>query len=50
VARPGAQLDEDAVVSWASTRLASYKCPSKVVFVDELPQNMTGKVLRRELG
>jgi long-chain acyl-CoA synthetase len=50
VARPGAQLDEDAVVSWAATRLASYKCPSKVVFVDELPQNMTGKVLRRELG
>jgi long-chain acyl-CoA synthetase len=50
VARPGAHLDEDAVVAWAATRLAGYKCPSTVAFVDRLPQNMTGKVLRRELS
>ena len=30
-------------------RLARYKCPSKVMFVDELPHNLTGKLLRRAL-
>jgi long-chain acyl-CoA synthetase len=29
--------------------LARYKCPSTVDFVDELPQGVTGKVLRRAL-
>ena len=33
----------------ASDRLARYKCPEKVMFVDELPQGLAGKVLRRAL-
>ena len=35
--------------SGASEHLARYKCPSKVLFVDELPRGMGGKVLRRVL-
>ena len=50
VLRPGADLDEEDVIAWAGARLAGYKCPSKVVFTRKLPQNVTGKVLRRELG
>jgi long-chain acyl-CoA synthetase len=49
VARPEAHIDEGDVIDWAASRLAGYKCPTKVLFVDELPVGMTGKILRREL-
>ena len=49
VAEQGVYLDEDAVIDHARTKLSRYKCPSKVQFVDELPVNATGKVLRRAL-
>lgn len=49
VAQQGVHLDEDAVIDFARTKLSRYKCPSKVQFVDELPVNVTGKVLRRAL-
>lgn len=49
VAESGAHLDEDSVIDHAKKKLSRYKCPSKVQFVDELPLNVTGKVLRREL-
>jgi long-chain acyl-CoA synthetase len=49
VVRDGADLDEDALIAWCGDRLARYKCPSKVLFVDELPRNLNGKLLRREL-
>ena len=45
----GHSIDEDEVIEWASDRLARYKCPEKVMFVDDLPQGMAGKVLRRAL-
>ena len=45
----GSEIDEDAVVEHCGRYLARYKCPSKVLFVDELPKNATGKLLRREL-
>lgn len=37
------------VIAWARERIASYKVPKSVDFVDELPRNPSGKVLRREL-
>jgi acyl-CoA synthetase (AMP-forming)/AMP-acid ligase II len=37
------------VIEFCAERLARYKCPSSVSFVDELPQGLVGKVLRREL-
>jgi long-chain acyl-CoA synthetase len=45
----GVYLDEDAVIDHARKKLSRYKCPNKVQFVDELPVNVTGKVLRRAL-
>ncbi len=42
-------VEEDDIVSFCAARLARYKCPEKVWFVDEVPQGMTGKVLRRAL-
>jgi fatty-acyl-CoA synthase len=50
VAREGAGLDEDAVKSHVRENLARYKVPREVVFMDELPRNATGKVLKRELS
>ena len=42
-------LDEDALVDYSHDRLARYKCPSKIIFVDELPRNTHGKLVRRNL-
>jgi len=49
VAEPGVHLDEDALIDHCLEELARYKCPSKILFVDQLPRNVTGKLLRREL-
>ncbi|MBU9762635.1 acyl-CoA synthetase [Mycobacterium sp. TNTM28] len=45
----GAGLDEDAVKAYVKEHLARYKVPRDVVFLDELPRNPTGKILKREL-
>ncbi|MBP8807131.1 MAG: AMP-binding protein [Kofleriaceae bacterium] len=49
VLRPGHQLDAGAVIDYCRRDLADYKKPRQVVFLDELPRNPTGKVLKREL-
>jgi fatty-acyl-CoA synthase len=49
VPRAGATLTEDAVRAYVKENLARYKVPRDVVFVDELPRNATGKILKREL-
>jgi long-chain acyl-CoA synthetase len=49
VPEPGAHLEVDDIVDHVGRYLARYKCPSTVDFVDELPQGVTGKVLRRAL-
>ena len=46
---PGLSAEEDDIIDFCMDRLARYKCPSKVMFVEELPHNITGKVLRRAL-
>jgi fatty-acyl-CoA synthase len=45
-----AELDEDGVRDFVKANLARYKVPRDVVFVDSLPRNPTGKVLKRELA
>jgi len=45
----GTSVEEDELVRFCASRLARYKCPEKVWFVDEVPQGMGGKVLRRAL-
>ena len=49
VLRAGQALDEDALIDHCRARLARYKCPTKVLFVSQLPVGGTGKVLRRAL-
>jgi fatty-acyl-CoA synthase len=49
VLHPGAELGEDELRRRVSASLASFKAPRAVAFVDELPRNATGKVLKREL-
>jgi fatty-acyl-CoA synthase len=49
VLRGGKELSEDDVKGYIKENLANYKVPREVVFMDELPRNPTGKVLKREL-
>ena len=46
----GGSLDEDGVKAYVKENLARYKVPREVEFLDELPRNATGKVLKRELA
>jgi len=50
VLRSSAKLTEDEVKDYVKDNLANYKVPREVVFLDELPRNPTGKVLKRELA
>ena len=45
----GAKGDEDELKDWVKQNLARYKVPREIVFLDELPRNSTGKILKREL-
>jgi long-chain acyl-CoA synthetase len=49
VPEAGMAIEEDDVIAWSEARLPRYKCPQKVNFVDELPEGIGGKVLRRVL-
>jgi fatty-acyl-CoA synthase len=50
VPRNGAQLDEETVKQYVKENLARFKVPREVIFLEELPRNATGKVLKRELA
>ena len=50
VVREGRDADEDEVKKHVKANLAGYKVPRDVEFLDELPRNATGKVLKRELA
>jgi long-chain acyl-CoA synthetase len=49
VAREGAQLSEQDVIGYTKERLAAYKYPREVRFLDALPKTPTGKILKAEL-
>lgn len=49
VRRPGAELDEQAVIDYTRKHLANFKTPRSVVFVDTLPRNPGGKVVKPTL-
>jgi fatty-acyl-CoA synthase len=51
--KPGATLTEDELKAYCRGKIAHFKVPRYVVFVDEYPQTVTGKVQKyrlRELG
>lgn len=50
VKKAGSRMTEDDLVVWAKERLAAYKYPRIVQFVDALPMASTGKILKRELA
>jgi fatty-acyl-CoA synthase len=50
VKEEGADVSEEELKDHVKTNLAGYKVPREIVFVDELPRNATGKVLKRELA
>jgi fatty-acyl-CoA synthase len=49
VVKSGETLDEDAVVKHCAGQMAHFKVPKRVIFVDSLPKNPSGKLLKREL-
>lgn len=49
VLHPGETLTGEEVIAFCKEKLAAYKVPKKVVFREELPKTMVGKVLRRQL-
>jgi fatty-acyl-CoA synthase len=50
VPKPGSSIDADGVRSIVASRLARHKVPRDVAFVDELPRNTTGKLLRGQVA
>ncbi|MFJ1875510.1 acyl-CoA synthetase [Streptomyces chartreusis] len=46
---PRGEVSEAALIDHARAKLAHFKAPKRVVFVDELPRNASGKILKREL-
>ncbi|OBI92160.1 class I adenylate-forming enzyme family protein [Mycobacterium sp. 1245805.9] len=50
VARSDGELSEDGLITWCRQRLTPYRVPVRVVFVERLPRNDVGKVVKRELA
>jgi acyl-CoA synthetase (AMP-forming)/AMP-acid ligase II len=49
VKKPGSNPSEAEIIAYARERIAGYKLPKSIDFLDALPRNPTGKILRREL-
>ncbi|BAU53989.1 long-chain-fatty-acid--CoA ligase [Mucilaginibacter gotjawali] len=49
VLKGGYTISEAELIAWTKERIASYKYPRNVEFIDALPMNATGKILKREL-
>jgi len=49
VLRHDSTLDESELIAWARENMANYKMPRSVAFLDALPQNASGKVMKTEL-
>jgi long-chain acyl-CoA synthetase len=49
VVKEGESLDAQELKAFVKERIATYKYPRKIWFVDELPKGPTGKILKREI-
>ena len=50
VLKPGATSSEQEIIDYCKARLADFKCPKTVRFVEDIPKGPTGKLLKRELA
>jgi len=49
VMKPGRQLSESELLEFCRSRLAHFKCPRSIEFVETLPKTATGKILKKNL-
>lgn len=49
VLKPAEKVEGKALKEWCRNYLASYKIPSEIYFIEEIPKTSVGKILRREL-
>jgi acyl-CoA synthetase (AMP-forming)/AMP-acid ligase II len=49
VTKPGAKLSGEELIEWSRDKLAGFKRPHSVDFVDAIPRNPSGKILKRQL-
>ncbi len=49
VKKPGEDPSPDSIIAWAKERIAAYKAPKSIDFIDALPRNPSGKILRKDL-
>jgi acyl-CoA synthetase (AMP-forming)/AMP-acid ligase II len=49
VTRDGNDAEAEAIIAHCKHHLASYRCPERIYFVDEMPLNAAGKILRHVL-
>ena len=49
ILKEGAELTEQDIIDSTKEKIASYKCPTSINFIQEMPRNPSGKILRREL-
>ncbi len=47
--RPGKTATAEELIAFTKDRMAAYKYPRQIEFLDEIPKTVTGKLLRREL-
>ncbi len=49
VLEEGAQVSEGEIKNYCEEKMANYKIPSTIIYIDEIPRTPTGKILKREL-
>ena len=49
VKSPNSEVTEEEIIAYAKERLATYKCPTSVDWIDVLPRDPSGKFLKRDL-
>ncbi len=46
---PGSITNEKEIIEWSKEQMAAYKVPKKIYFIDDLPRNPSGKILKKVL-
>ena len=51
VLQHGSSISEKNLINWSRKKIANYKCPKKIIFIDDkkMPRNATGKILHKNL-